>query len=70
MLLSCTVSFEVVNLSVVISMIMISFTSASIHQTIKLWKNPVKLFWSYLAQTTSINFNDMKLLLRLLKKDI
>lgn len=63
MLLSCTVSIEIVTPSVMSSIIMILFSSALFHLTIKLRENSVKVFWSYLAQKISIKFNDMKLLL-------
>ena len=62
-LLSCTVSIEIVIPSVMSSIIMILFSSALFHLTIKLRKNSVKVFWSYLEQKISIKFNDMKLLL-------
>ena len=62
-LLSFTVSIEIVIPSVMSSIIMILFSSALFHLTSKLRKNSVKVFWSYLAQKISIKFNDMKLLL-------
>ena len=62
MLLSCTVSIEIVIPSVMSSIIMILFSSALFHLTIKLRKKYVKAFWFYLAQNISINFNDIKLL--------